>query len=200
LATSTSSCDPCRTESIVDACQPWVSDETVSAVALNWAVFGSSGHITGDNRPMTERFVSRAEREFSINRHTKVFVKPSRASGPSENPHAVEITSGRYTASDGSDIVWDTRIARVGVSSRVVWDRLRIDHFVLKSAEEFERKRARGGVMSVLTEEQRASDEYFSAHDRNEILDPTPDRVLQRMNAAKAQIEAALARLPPSPA
>jgi hypothetical protein len=186
------------TESILDACQPWLSDKTVSAVALNWAVFGSSGHIAGDNRLVTERFVSRADKEFPTNRHAKAFVKPSRASGPCENPHAVEITSGRYVASDGSDVVWDTSVARVGVSARVIWDRLRVDHFVLKSAEEFERKRARGSVMSVLTETQRASDEYFHAHDRNEVLDPMSDVFLQRMSAAKAEIEAALANLPPS--
>lgn len=180
--------------SLLEACEPWLRDDTVSAVALNWAIFGSSGHRTQADEAVTERFTRRAEQDFPVNRHTKAFVKPSRASGPSGNAHALDITGGRYIASGGADVVWDTTTAKSGISESVAWERLRIDHFVVKSVEEFERKRARGCADHPFSEAQRAAPEYFAGHDRNEVLDPMPPELVRRMKAARAEIEAALAR------
>jgi hypothetical protein len=47
-------------------------------------------------------------------------------------------------------------------------ERLRINHYVVKSREEYQRKRSRHGSMLAT----KYADDYFSYHDRNEVFDP----------------------------
>ncbi|WP_068023933.1 glycosyltransferase family 2 protein [Rhodoplanes sp. Z2-YC6860] len=47
------------------------SDPNVSALALNWACYGSSGRIKPGRGLVTTRFKRRAEQDFRSNRHSK---------------------------------------------------------------------------------------------------------------------------------
>jgi hypothetical protein len=147
--------------------------------------------IPGDGL-VIERFTRRAPQDFATNKHVKSFVRPDRCDGPTDNPHAMTLTRGRYIDPGGEDVSWDQAVVPSGISTTVVWNRQRIDHFVLKSRAEFERKRARGSVMSRITEEQRNRAEFFHRHDRNEVSDPMPEPLVRQ---TKSEIERLLAKI-----
>ena len=152
----------CDTASLPAIAESWLGDAAVGAVALNWAVYGSSGAQAREPGLVIERFGRRAPQELALNRHTKALVHVARCQAPGDNPHAFRLHTGRYINARGEDVVWDTSSgAPHGISSSVVWDPLRVDHFVLKSRAEFERKRARGSAMSDITEGSRNRRKLF---------------------------------------
>jgi hypothetical protein len=166
--------------------QSLFADDSVSAVALNWALYGSSGHVSAAPGLVLERFIRRGRRNHPSHRHVKTMMRADRCAGVGQNPHAFALTGGRYVTPLGEDVEWDKTTEPEGLTRRVTWNRLRVDHFVLKSREEFERKRARGSVARPLTEQLRGRDSYFDLHDRNEVEDPMhPDLVAQ----TKAEME-----------
>ncbi len=154
---------------IADIARRWLSDPGIGAVALNSAVYGSSGRAEPGNGLVIERFGRRALPTFRINRHTKTFVRVAACAGPAENPHAVLLRTGRYTNSRGDDVVWDTVTGpKTGITAKVIWDVLRVDHFIVKSRQEFAAKSARG----TLGPAEPDWDQYFDLHNRNDAEDP----------------------------
>ena len=165
--------------SISDIARTWLSDSTLGAVALNWAIYGSSGRQRRDDGLVIERFTRRAPQEFSANMHSKAFVRVDCCAGPAENPHAVRLSTGRYIDTRGQDARWDTSHGHlVGITATVTWDVLRVDHFILKSREEFEEKRARGRLITSMQDGDWEA--YYASHDRNEVEEPMPAELVQR--------------------
>ena len=179
--------------SLAGLVQAWFADDAASAVAINWAIYGTSGEIRMRDLPVIERFRRRAPQDYSINRHVKSLVRVDRCSGPDVTPHAVTLRSGGYVNTRGEPVEWDQSKVAMGITKKVVWDRLRIDHFVLKSRAEFERKRERGSAMAPRSATQRFKDEYFTAHDRNDVDDPMPAILVERMKAELRRISDTLA-------
>lgn len=145
-------------------------DPTVSAVALNWACFGSSGRQKREDGLVMDRFTTRAPQDFGPNRHVKSFVRGGRAQNFSRNPHAVVLKFGAYLLSDYSRAVWAPEGR--GVSHDVKWNRLRINHYNIKSLEEHVQiKCARGSAIRAENSEIKRQESYFVAYDRNEVQD-----------------------------
>jgi hypothetical protein len=178
--------------SITEVAQLWMADDAVGAVAINWAIYGSSGHQAAEDGLVIERFTKRAPQDCPINKHVKSFVRADRCAGPTDNPHAVDLARGRYIDAAGKDVRWDASVVAQGITTQVVWNRIRIDHFVVKSREEFERKRARGSVRSPDTEAQRGGENYFHAHDRNEVSDPMPEPLVRATRAEMVRLRTML--------
>lgn len=155
------------------------SDPNVSALALNWACYGSSGRVESGRGLVTTRFTRRAEQDFRSNRHIKTVFRVDRFLR-AENPHLVRISGGRYVDVHGEDIdEWYPDFGP-GATTRTLWHGARVDHFLLKSREEFTTiKRARG--RADLPRDHRdfhRSMEYFTGLDRNEVYDPMPWRLV----------------------
>jgi hypothetical protein len=185
---------PTGPEPMAAVVQSWLADETIGAVALNWAIYGSSGHLTRTPGLVLERFTRRAPQDFAVNRHAKAFVRVANCAGPSESPHATTLSIGRYVDTCGTDVSWNTSTGFTsGITRTVIWDRLRVDHFVLKSREEFERKRRRGSALTNITEKQRMSEQYVALHDRNDVEDRVPDALVQCTKQEIARLEGLLA-------
>lgn len=180
------------TANIADLARCWMADPEIGAVAINWAIYGSSGHVNAGDGLVIERFTKRAPQELPINQHVKTFILPDRCAGPSNNPHSVLLKAGRYINSAGEDVVWDQTVIPSGISTKVVWRNIRVDHFVTKSREEFERKRARGSAHSSTTEDERRREDYFHHHDRNDVEDPMPEPLVHR---TKTELERLRAKL-----
>ncbi len=176
--------------SVLEIAQKWLADASIGAVALNWAIYGSSDREQAGDGVVIERFTRRAPQDFNINRHAKPFARVSACAGPAGNPHAVALHTGRYTDTLGQDVAWDTtRADPVGLTMKVIWDVLRVDHFVVKSREEFQAKQARGSPMLP----QRRWDGYFDMHNRNDVEDPIPAELVERTKAEMAKIAAQIA-------
>ena len=76
----------------------------------------------------------------------------------------------------------------------MLWHPLRVNHYVIKSWEEFEtRKRPRGRATRPGLYRDAA---FFELHDCNEIADPMPDWLLAAAAAEAARLRARLAALP----
>ena len=122
-------------KALKDILAPLTKDNTVGAVGVNWATFGSSGQKSFDPELVTKRFTTRAGRQQGVNKHIKTIIKP----GCCErmiNPHKALLSSGHYVYPDGSAMVFDQN-NKHGMSERVCWKGLRINHYVIKSYEEF---------------------------------------------------------------
>jgi hypothetical protein len=169
---------PQTEHSIPAIAEPWLADPTIGAVALNWAVYGSSGRDQPGDGLVIERFTRRAPQNDVCNQSTKAFVRVSMCEG-FDNPHGAILRDGRYVNSRGEAITWDQKLFPIGIASEVVWDGLRINHYIIKSRAEFEAKKARGDVL-VPT---RKWDGYFEQHDRNEVEDPMPRDLIDKTKA-----------------
>lgn len=153
---------------------PWLkqrfADDSVGAVVLNWACFGSSGEVFRDPGLVIERFTRRSAKAFGPNRHYKSLVRPQWASG-FDNPHHVRLSRGRHVNALGKPL--QVRIARegqerLGLSEEVIWEGARVNHYIVKSVEEFlDGKAKRGSAAQTGYEKGRT---YFERHDRNDEL------------------------------
>jgi len=154
----------------------------VTAAATNYAIYGSSGLDNYDNRPVLERFKKRAPDNFTMHKFTKSIIRPERFIGM-PNAHEVNIEEGDYV-NDIGDI-------RVPMS--ISWNSLRMDHYVIKSREEFKEKALRGRVFGVVPHKPR-DERFFQVRDQNQVNDPAPSSVISRVRAeiqniiAKARI------------
>ncbi|MCO7233460.1 glycosyltransferase family 2 protein [Cobetia sp. Dlab-2-AX] len=151
---------------------PWLEscffDESVGAVALNWACFGSSGEIFREPGLVIERFTSRSYINFGPNHHYKSIVRPTDVLG-FDNPHHVRLKHGRYVNALGDPL--KSRIAqdgtrRVGLSEDIIWQGARINHYIVKSVEEFLSGKSKRG--SAAQKNYNKGRDYFERHDRND--------------------------------
>ena len=149
-----------------------------AGLAVPWAVFGSSGY---DRRPVglvLETYLKRAEDSFPINAHVKCIVQPGRVDANPISPHLFLARTGAVVLEDG------TPVAPEGyglLPAPIVPARLRINHYVVKSREDYELKAARG--LAIQTDAR--DDFHFSVHDRNEVTD---DSALSFVPAIRAAI------------
>lgn len=151
---------------------PLAAAADVGAVVLNWAVHGSSWRLNHTAGPVTERFTRRARPEFGANHHYKSLIRMSAYGGVAGNPHHFNLKPGYRTLhADGTPLVDHLRHGK-GLSDTVVWAGMRLNHYIVKSREEFDtRKRPNG---SAATLGRVKGDDYFEAHDRNEAREALP--------------------------
>jgi hypothetical protein len=176
-------------------------------VVVRWQVYGSSGRDAASDEPVIARFQHRAPRDWVRNRRVKSVVDPERslravnphhfvyregALAVDENGHRVALTSKpRFRRARRLLHAWlPPALARfdpyagTDVSRRdVSVGRLRINHYPVKSREEF-RQKAR------LKREKRryAGLDYFAYHDRNDVHDPILLRYLPELQARCATL------------
>lgn len=141
--------------------------EQYPGVVVNWQVYGSSGQTTATDGLVIERFVSRARTRWIRNRRVKSIVDPQRTMRPI-GPHFFAYTDGALAVTEEHEPVrvierraWTRRMRRglvrlplietdpyaVRHSSvkRVSVERVRLNHYAVRSREEFEQKTARHG-------------------------------------------------------
>ncbi|CAM3025639.1 hypothetical protein JHFBIEKO_3095 [Methylobacterium mesophilicum] len=140
----------------------------VSAVHVNWRSFGSSGLIEPSEGLVTETFLRCAEPDWAYQGHYKTFARTERVRNV--QVHEVVLSGGRRTLSDFSDIPFDT----TGMTNRVVYAGIQLNHYQTKSRAEFERRMQlpRAGVAQGESVNRLADREWrFALLDRNETED-----------------------------
>ena len=166
----------------------------VSAIAINWRIFGSAGLLKQDERPVTQRFTRASRREHQVNRHVKTIGVA--ADIYAMNAHRALLLRGRYVNGVGEDI--DPGYGFTDVRH----DRVQINHYVLKSRQEFEEKRLRGCALFPPDDPRRLTyrgGKYFEQHDLNDELDISALRSLPALKAEMSRIEALLDQTSPGP-
>ncbi len=175
---------------VVDFFASQFTDESVSAIALNWAIFGSSGELFAEDGLVTERFTRHAPIKFNVHHNFKSVVKPERVNH-FHNPHCADLRYGRYIDALGNDMVLHPKHGH-GVSAEVVWNGVRVNHYAVKSLEEFLLgKHLRGSAATANRVKHKA---YFKAHDRNDetclLAAALAPKVKAEMAALQAQMDA----------
>ena len=179
-------------QSIAASLDKWFSDPSVTAVALNWSNFGSNGELFAEEGLVTERFTQRAPQQFNANKNFKSIVRPNRAIH-FNNPHHAELRYGRYIDTQGNDLVLHPKHGS-GVSEEVIWGEMRVNHYVVKSLEEFLLgKHLRGSAATAKRVKHKA---YFKAHDRNDETCLLAAALAPKVKAEMAAIQAQLDALP----
>jgi glycosyltransferase involved in cell wall biosynthesis len=155
----------------------------VGCICVNWATYGSAGTVVPANALVIERFSMRAPKDWDANHHYKSAVR-AEAYVEALNPHRFMIQKNfRYAHPDGRTIT-DHRLG-AGISAQVVWSRLRLNHYVIKSKTEFELIKAPRGRVDIVTDVTR-NRKFFKGHDRNEMIDAMPEWLIE---ATKAEME-----------
>jgi len=179
-------------QSIATSLIEWFSDPSVSALALNWSNFGSNGELFAEEGLVTERFTKRAPQEFPANKNFKSIVRPNSVNF-FNNPHHADLRYGRYINALGNDLVSHPKHGN-GVSEEVVWNGVRVNHYVVKSLEEFLLgKHLRGSAATAKRVKHKA---YFKAHDRNDETCLLAAALAPKVKAEMAALQAQLDALP----
>ncbi len=132
----------------------------VSAVAVNWIVFGGGGQQYYRAAPVVERFTDALPAEAAQNRTVKAIGRRERLSGT--GIHRVALAQGRYVTPSGIDAQFQGLTASVAPEITVA----ALHHYAVKSHEEFAEKRARGHANSQLPDVKRAKlDARFAEFD-----------------------------------
>jgi hypothetical protein len=167
----------------------------IAAVAVNQRVFGSSGELHYKPTHVIERFQRAAEDEYLENVWFKSFVRPSCVSKV-PNPHCVRLKSGRYVNCRNEDLD-STAIAQGRTSA--ICSGLRINHYIVKSLEEFRIKQHRGGGAGATAEarSQRYSDDFFFGRDAkiNKVSWSFPTEVVTKVTAWEESIRSQMQEL-----
>ena len=132
--------------------------EDFSVVEINWLIYGSGGAEKKETGSVMERFKHHSVSNHILNRHVKSIVNPRRVFTLTGCHEAARI-SGHAADSHGMPIKKNFR------EREPQQDVIRINHYAVKSYEEFLGKRARGRARVI---KQRSLD-YFQAYDLNDI-------------------------------
>jgi hypothetical protein len=162
----------------------------IGAIAVNQRVFGSSGEINYRPEYVIERFHMTADADYAENCWFKSFSRPSLVSGV-PNPHYVRLKAGLYVTAIGQELDEDS-IATGKVSA--ICDGLRINHYIIKSLEEFRAKQQRGGGAGATAEvrSRRYTDGFFFGREvaLSKVSWRFPAPLLAEVHAVESQLVA----------
>ncbi|MGV3552947.1 glycosyltransferase family 2 protein [Rhizobium sp.] len=151
---------------------------TVSAIAMNWAMFGSSGHVARPPGLVIENYLHRADLTFPHNRMLKTIARPADVRG-CRSTHIFRVT-GDYVdmTHQPVDSTYDH------IEHLPDYSGGRLNHYFAQSREDWQAKVVTRGYHDI----ERSQDD-FARFDRNDIFD---DSALSVVPKVKEIIEAAL--------
>ena len=135
--------------------------ESFAAVEINWLIYGSSGRKKKTPGTVMERFKLHSKPEHYLNRHVKSIIDPRRAFTMIGCHEAAKI-SGDIADSHGQTVKKNFR------EREPQQDVIRINHYAVRSFEEFIEKQARGRASGT---QRTLKTDYFTQYDLNDIED-----------------------------
>lgn len=142
--------------------------DDVSSVHLNWRGFGSSGRQTDDYDLVTRAFTHAALPGWSNNHHFKSIARTKLAT--EAFVHNILTKEGRRTLSDFGDF----ETIRNGLSNRVTYHRIQLNHYQCKTFAEFSARMSRGDANVPVDHPSKSrdgSEKRFRQLDLNEEHD-----------------------------
>jgi hypothetical protein len=166
------------------------ADQNISALAMQWACFGSAGHLFKEEGMVIERFTRQSAKKFTANKNYKTIVRVN-AIKEFRNPHYVSLKSGRYVNTLGEDVAMVAE--KLGVAVTPIWENIRVNHYVVKSLEEFVLGKSRKG--SAASKGRVKHKDYFKSHDRNEEAWSYPDELIKQVHHTLETLTAVLPKI-----
>jgi glycosyltransferase involved in cell wall biosynthesis len=149
--------------------------EDVTAIGVNWRIFGSSHLPDHEDRPVIERFTWAAETDFPMNSHLKSFLRVGTI-GPHIDMHLSD-TTGKVVTASGEDML----LAARGRSERVDHSMAQVNHYYTKTYPEFcvKMRRGQGGAGENSDKKYWYDDNSFTLHDVNDVEDKSAWKYLE---------------------
>lgn len=113
------------------------SYEAYGGLAVNWQMFGSSGHASRPQCLQVEAYQKRNQVKAEVNKHVKVIVRPETVER-SRDPHSVVFKPGFFAVNEKKIPVQGS------FSSPSSTDIVQINHYFTRSTEEYKVKMAKG--------------------------------------------------------
>lgn len=135
--------------------------ERFSSVEINWLIYGSGGLKEKSPEPVMKRFRHHSKPDDWLNRHVKSIVDPLRVCNMIGCHEAARV-SGQAADSHGQIIKRNFR------ERPPQQDVIRINHYAVRSYQEFTEKQARGRASGT---NRTVRDEYFDKYDLNDICE-----------------------------
>jgi hypothetical protein len=132
--------------------------ESATAVEINWLCYGSGGAKTREQGKVMERFLKHSHPSSELNLHIKTIVNPRFALNFLSSHHPT-LLFGYAVDTDGQPV------RKYFYQRTPLHDKIRINHYAVKSYEEFLEKRARGRGMSL----NQRSFNFFTKFDLNDV-------------------------------
>ncbi|MDR0829450.1 MAG: glycosyltransferase family 92 protein [Prevotellaceae bacterium] len=159
---------PMKNETIPEFLQYY---EDFSGIEINWLIYGSDGQKQRTDGFVIDRFRSHSLPNFDQNRHIKSIINPRKAFS-FIGAHEAACLSGK-TVDTNKKIVHKTFWEREPLQ-----DKIRINHYAVKSYEEFLEKRSRGNARK----HKLRNLDFFDQYNRNEVKnDTTMDKYIAKL-------------------
>lgn len=168
-------------------------DTTAGAVCINWLIFGSSGHDRYTDDLVIRRFNMCTNPKFSENEHVKSIVRTNAAKNM--HVHAPELYYGFYKGEDGNNI----RLEDYGRNLNISHRKAQINHYVIKSKEEFLWKKNRGCATLPANSAKKYfkfDADYWDRYDRNEFRDTSAHKYISSTLEIMKQLKQKNVRVP----
>jgi hypothetical protein len=157
--------------------------ESAPGVGVNWAMFGTSGHRTKPEGLVIETHEWRME-DIPVDCPIKTIVDPTRTVSPGATVHFFSHADGPPPVNENHEPI--DQLPRSSTRT-LSYSKLRINHYLMKSEEEYRRKRARGRADADRSEPS-IPDDVFRRREKafNQHHDTTIQMYLPRLREALA--------------
>jgi hypothetical protein len=144
--------------------------ENADCLAVNWRIFGSGGCLNYEQKLVIDRFTKRAPDQYWRNGFVKSIVRLREASAM--YPHLFSINKrDKYNHISGS--VFNNYFDPKNIRYDIAW----INHYVIKSKEEYLLKQHRGNAHFAKEAQENSYDvKFFDENDQNEVEDNTAQK------------------------
>jgi len=150
-------------------------DRNIGAVGVHWYVYGSSGHVKKTDGLVMERFLYRATSDEEQNWGIKSIVKPN-CVRKYIHAHYPALLKGYYKTGLDQEIIEAYSIPIDGDQ------RVRFNHYITKSLEEWTVRRSKPGGDGFI---RPTAD--FAKHDKNEVKDEVTLYYIDKVKETMAQ-------------
>lgn len=147
--------------------------EDHAGLVINWATYGSSGHVKRPLGLQIESYTQRLPLSEPVNFHIKSLVKPASTLG-AVNAHSFAYHPG----------CWAVNPDRMPISSPFsppCHDRIRLNHYFYRSREEFEEKMRRGRADTNTPDMLRRIEQFEAQEKAEHDLDLCAQKYLERL-------------------
>lgn len=134
--------------------------DNYAGLAINWVIYGSSGHKKRPAGNIKDNYLYRSEYSYGNNGHVKCFVKPKLIERPT--------TSHSFSCKENQIVNENFQPVNDSPISPFSGNKIIINHYYCKSVEDFENKIKKGKADS---ETNNRSFEQFEIHDKNDVYD-----------------------------
>lgn len=119
-------------------------------LAIHWRVFGSNGHLERPKGSQLESYTKRSLVTEGMNRHIKSVVQPKHVKSVPKDPHHFKYKFGKFCVNENFQRI-------NGALATHTSNKIQLNHYFVRSFEEFKLKVARGRADS---EAQRTVEEF----------------------------------------